>query len=85
MQLENEAEDLRSFVKDDLSCDAWGEVAVECFAENAIEETTEILEDTADYMAQMNMVLEGGSVSELNKIASLERLSLIHISEPTRR
>ena len=73
VKLENEAEDLRSFVKDYLSCDAWGEVAVECFAENAIEETTEILEDTADYMAQMNMILEGGSVSELNKIASLER------------
>ena len=73
VKLENEAEDLRSFVKDYLSCDAWGEVAVDCFAENAIEETTEILEDTADYMAQMNMILEGGSVSELNKIASLER------------
>lgn len=73
VQLENEAEDLRSFVKDDLSCDAWGEVAVECFAENAIEATTETLENTAAYMAQMNMVLEGGSVSELNKIASLEK------------
>ena len=73
VRLEKEAEDLRSFVKDDLSCDAWSEVAVECFAENAIEETTETLEDTADYMAQINTVLEGGPVSDLKKIASLEK------------
>ena len=52
MKLENEAEDLRSFVKDVLSCDAWGEVAVECFAENAIEATTETLENTAAYICR---------------------------------